>query len=229
MDFPVYTLRRATRNAATDWWQARCFATAEEGRISHFQKESGPLHPKVVFRGVYDDAAIMLRYEVESVGGSAELRAFNGKVYLDSCCEFFAQPPRPSGGYMNFEVNAGGILHTSHILDPTRIPGGFKNFRYVRPEHGGEVEIYRWQGGGAATKPCGAVAAGDSTAWGTAVRIPFALLRSYVGPWREGEPWRANFYSCQEVAGVRYFASWAPIPFFNFHSPQYFGVVKFEP
>ncbi len=224
---PTYTLQRAKRNDKNDWWQRSSFATAEIGRIDNFRDESGPIRPVATFRGVYDDDAIMLRYEVDGVAACAEPREFNGKVYRDSCCEIFIQPPRPFGGYMNFEVNAGGVLHNSHILDPTRIPGGFKNFRYVRPEHGAQVEIRRWRGTGPATPPCGEVVPDNTTTWGVAMRIPFRLLRSYVGTWSEGEPWRANFYICQADHVARYFASWSRVEIFNFHTPQFFGNLQF--
>ena len=229
MELPVYTLRRAARNNNPEWWQAACFATTEEGRISHFQKESETLKPSATFRGVYDDGAIMLRYEVEGVDAFASAeRKYNGWVYKDSCCEFFVQPPRANGGYMNFEVNAAGVLHTSHITDPERRPGGFKDFRYVTAEDGAKVEIMRWRDNEPATPPCVEVVPNGSTSWGMAIRIPFEVLRAYVGEWREGEPWRANFYTCQVEGGPKYFVSWAPIPIFEFHSPQFFGILKFE-
>ena len=228
METPAYTLRRAARNEAPDWWQAERFATAEIGRITHFQEKSGPLRPAAVFRGLYDDDAIMLRYEVEGVDASAAPRDYNGWVYRDSCCEFFVEPPRLNGGYINFEVNAGGVLHASHILDPERQPNGFKDFRYVTPEHGATVDIMRWRGNELATPPCGEIIPNGSTFWGVAMRIPFALLRTYIGPWRVGEPWRANFYTCQENEHAHYYASWSPVPVFNFHTPQFFGVLQFD-
>jgi len=204
------------------------FATAEKGRISHFQKESDASRPVTVFRGVHDDDAIYLRYEVSGVPASAEARELNGSVYLDSCCEFFVQPPRPFGGYMNFEVNAGGALLASHILDPTRTPGGFKIFRRILPEHAAQVETRRWRGNEPATPPCGAILPDATKTWGVAMRIPFALLRTYIEPWNEGEPWRANFYACQTNAYATYYASWTSVPVCNFHTPQFFGELRFE-
>ena len=224
-----YTLRRAPQNNATEWWRAARFATAETGRIAHFQEKSGPLRPAAVFRGMYDDGAILLRCEVGGVSASAEPREYNGWVCRDSCCEFFVQPPRPFGGYVNFEVNAAGVLHASHILDPERRPGGFRLFRYVRPEHGAQVEIRRWRGDEPATPPLprAGLEEDGSRSWGVALRIPFALLRAYVGPWLEGAPWRANFFTCQENDKARYYASWSPVPVFNFHTPQFFGELRF--
>ena len=217
------------KNNAPDWWEVTHFPSIlYSGHIEHFQEKSDPLRPYISFNAFYDDEAIILNYYVHGVSPVAAPREYNDMVCKDSCCEFFVQPPRPFGGYMNFEVNAAGVLHCSHILDPERTPAGFKHFRYVRPEHGAQVQVRRWRGGGEALPPCKEIALDESiTTWGVLMRIPFALLRTYIGPWDETGTWRANFFSCQSIPGKTYYASWTPVPVFNFHTPQYFGELQF--
>lgn len=199
------------------------------GRIAHFRQESGTVRPRATFRCVRDDQALYVRYDVEGNAPAAEPRGLNGTVCLDSCCEVFLQPAGPARGYMNFEVNAAGVLHASHILNPKRVPGGFEEFRFVTPEDAATVDIMRWRGNTPATPPCGVLDFDETQAvWGVAVKIPLALVRRYTGAWQDRAPWRANFFICQENQHGAYWAAWSEVAVFNFHTPEHFGVLEWE-
>jgi hypothetical protein len=144
-------------------------------------------------------------------------------VYKDSCVEFFVQP-KPDRGYFNFEFNCGGSLLCFYILDPTRVPNGFKDFTPLPEEDGKQVVIYH------SMPPVIEPEIVVPTEWRLEFFIPFAVLEKYVGPVGNvtDQEWRANLYKCGDETSHPHWASWAPVDEFNFHLPHCFGTIRFE-
>jgi hypothetical protein len=61
--------------------------------------------------------------------------------------------------------------------------------------------------------------------------VPFAFFERYVGktPLLPGDRWRANFYKCGDATSHPHWASWSPVRELNFHRPDDFGTILFEP
>ena len=133
--------------------------------------------------------------------------------------------PRPDGGYFNFEFNCGGALLASYILDPTRVPGGFRKFTPLSTADGDRIEV-------ASTLPplvppeiCA------ETLWHLNFFIPFSVLSTYTGglDLSGRHPWRANFFKCADDASRPHWGAWAPVDALNFHLPHCFGWLDFHP
>ena len=69
-----------------------------------------PYKPTVKFRISYVDDCILLHYVVTEESVAAVADDDGGRVWEDSCCEFFLQPFE-DGPYYNFECNAAGKMY----------------------------------------------------------------------------------------------------------------------
>ena len=68
--------------------------------------------------------------------------------------------------------------------------------------------------------------------WRLQLAVPVALLEKYVGPLRPlaGSEWQGNLFKCADATSHPHWAAWSAIgDELNFHAPQYFGRLRFEP
>ena len=72
-----------------------------------------PYEPRVVFRIAYNDRFVFLHYSVREDTVRAVAPHDNGRVWEDSCCEFFSQPV-DDGTYYNIAVSY------THLTLPTK-------------------------------------------------------------------------------------------------------------
>ena len=223
--FPIsYLIRRTLTAPALDGdWDSPAWQQAETLEVAHFRPESSAHHPHTQARLLHDGANIYVFFRVEDQYVRSVQTQYLGPVCTDSCVEWFAQP-RPDKGYVNFEVNCGGTLHSSYIENPTRIPGGFKRFVYVDERLAGQMTIVHSLPGVVEpeiTQAC---------TWTLVYRVPLALFEAYTGPLGDlsGQQWRANFYKCGDQTSHPHWAAWSPVQELNFHRPQDFAPIHFE-
>ncbi|MDR1415722.1 MAG: hypothetical protein LBI96_07925 [Odoribacteraceae bacterium] len=176
--------------------------------------EAFPCRPLARFRIGYDAGGLLVFFEVEEGQFRAAEGADGGRVWEDSCVEFFFQPGG-EGGYYNFECNAAGSLvfafgegREGREAAPAAVS------RLIRRRGGmevsrGEVSLFRW--------------------W-MLLEIPFAALfrdRFAAAP---GMVSRGNFYKCGDLLAEPHFLSWNPVvaarP--DFHRPECFGRLSFR-
>jgi hypothetical protein len=175
-----------------------------------------PYKPDVRFRIAYTDTAILLHYRVTEEAVRA-VYTDGGDVWTDSCVEFFISPV-DDGTYYNLESNCvGGIILGGGM------PGG------GRGRASGSVmrEIERWASLG--DKPFGE--RDEATTWDVALIVPLTAFYLHSVASLEGKQMRANFYKCGDKLPKPHYLSWNPIdtPRPNFHQPQFFGTLVFEP
>lgn len=173
-----------------------------------------PYAPKVEFRMAYTDHALLLHYRVEEEAVRAEARMDNGRVWEDSCVEFFSVPAA-DGIYYNMECNCVGRLLIG--------AGAEREGRSRAPQ---EVidRVDRWCSLGREDfdlrpEPC---------AWQVALVIPVeAYFLHRITATAELGKIRANFYKCGDRLPRPHFLSWNAIdlPKPDFHVPPFFGEV----
>jgi hypothetical protein len=174
-----------------------------------------PYRPRARFRIAHDGASLLVAFEVEERCSRASETRDNGRVWEDSCVEFFFQPGG-EGGYYNFECNATGALLCAYGLDRhDRVAAPLEALASIRRQSRLEVERR----------------AETSSRWSLLLTIPFtALFRHRFTP-RAGAGDRANFYKCGDLLPVPHFLSWNPVssgtP--DFHRPDCFGLLTFQP
>jgi len=68
----------------------------------------------------------------------------------------------------------------------------------------------------------------EAKVWIAELAIPFVSITSSFDP---AQRWRVNFFRCEGIEPERFYSSWQPTNTLepNFHVPQKFGILKFQP
>jgi hypothetical protein len=215
---------RAAMPRLEDGWDDPAWAAAEPLEIAHFRPEGSDHRPRTRARLAWEEEGLRGLFRVEDRHVRSVHTRFGDPVYQDSCVEIFLQP-RPGRGYLNFEMNAGGALLASHVTDHRRTPDGFAAFTKLTEEDGWRVAVRSTLPGVIEPEIDGPVD------WQLAFFIPTALLEKFVGPIGPlaGQEWRANLYKCGDRTSHPHWASWSRVDALNFHLPDCFGTLRFQP
>ena len=170
-----------------------------------------PYAPTVVAHLAYSDSHIALLFDVEESHVKAVEMLSNGKVWEDSCVEFFIANP-VGEGYYNFELNAIGTLLAAYRTSRESAT------------HFAEEQIARVVRYGALVHA--PIDTRGEQNWWVAELIPFDLIGLNAPP----KSLRANLYKCGDMLDQPHFLSWSPINLDkpNFHCPEFFGTMNFQ-
>lgn len=175
-----------------------------------------PYAPKAAFRIAYTDSALLINYRVEEETVRAVADQDCGRVWEDSCCEFFSQVQGDTL-YYNMECNCGTTLLVAC--------GAERENRECAPR---EIlqQVKRWSSLGSA--PFGERE--QEGAWQMALIIPFATFFKHQITSLQGTSLKANFYKCGDKQRRPHFLSWNAIDIEkpDFHRPDYFGTLIFD-
>ena len=178
--------------------------------------EEYPYCPSVQFRLAHTGDSLLLHFKVREASVRAVAPADNGRVWEDSCVEFFSVPAG-DGVYYNLECNCAGTLLVG--------AGAAREGRQRAPQ---EVldRVQRWASLGREpfaerVGTCG---------WEVALVVPLSTFFLHRLDSLAGRSIRANFYKCGDLLQTPHFLSWNPIelPKPDFHCPQFFGQLHFE-
>ena len=205
-------------------WDDPAWAAAETLELTHFRPEGSEHRPRTRARLLHTGAGLAGLFRVEDRYVRAAHGRFGDPVYEDSCVEIFLEP-RPGRGYLNFEWNAGGALLASHVTDARRVGGVLAGCERLAEAEGQSVQVRSSLP--ARVEP----ELRDPVEWQLAFYIPLAVLESRLGALGPigGQSWRANLYKCGDKTSHPHWASWAPLAERNFHLPECFGTLDFEP
>jgi hypothetical protein len=204
-------------------WDDPVWNTAETVTLEWHHPDASPHRPRTSVRLLHSPEGLHLFFRVDDRYVVARHTRLNDPVCKDSCVEFFVEPPG-NRGYFNFEFNCGGVLHLSHITDPTRDNGRFRGIQLATPELARMVQIRSpWK---APVVP----PIEQPVVWTLQAAIPYRLFETVIGPVRPvGQtPWRGNFYKCG--SDWPHYLAWSPIRGdLDFHQPRFFGRLEFIP
>lgn len=202
------------------------WAASSEGRVDQWHPLSGAVRPDVRFRALCGGGRIAVRFDVR---GDRFVRSVatepQGDVWKDSCVEFFVQP-EGAAGHFNFEIDAGGTLLASYIVDNRRLPeGGFADWAPLPPEWMARVAVRT-----SLPRVVDPPLAGPLD-WCAELSLPLSLLAAVSGapceP-RPGAEWRANFFHCGDETPSPRWGAWSGVgERLDFHQPGRFGVLRF--
>ena len=175
-----------------------------------------PYHPTVFFRIAHSGDTIYIMYHVTEENTRAVNAEDNGRVWEDSCCEFFSQFEK-GGIYYNMECNCIGTL---------LIGCGESRSNREHASLDTLKSIDRWSSNGRlpfAELP-------GITTWELALRIPVSAYFKSAIQSVSGKVVYANFYKCGDKQKQSHYLSWNPIdtPHPDFHQPNSFGELVFE-
>jgi hypothetical protein len=175
-----------------------------------------PYLPEVSVQIAFNENELFLQYQVNEQSVKAEVTKNNGRVWTDSCVEFFLSPEGNSE-YYNLEVNGIGTV----LL-------GFRKK--------GEVPVYATDEQIATIRRISSL--GNSpfaerkkqTKWQITMAIPWMVYFRHELKPVAGKKMRGNFYKCGDELNVPHFISWTKIntPNPSFHVPEFFGGLEFD-
>jgi hypothetical protein len=178
--------------------------------------EEFPYHPKVTVQIAYNEEELFLQYHVSEQSVKGEITKSNGRVWTDSCVEFFLSPDG-NDEYYNLEMNCIGtaLLGFRKKGDPTV---------HASEEQIASIRIISSLGNSPFAEKK------EPTEWQLTVAVPWKVFFKHDLNPVSGTKMRGNFYKCGDELSVPHFVSWTKIktekP--SFHEPAFFGGLEFE-
>jgi len=170
-----------------------------------------PAHPpRVDFAIAHDGQAIYLKFFVNEQFVRREETRINGRIWEDSCVEFFISF-NDGATYYNFEYNSictGLIGYGSNRTDREMLP------EYIVRKVKSNAVIDREN---------------DRETWELTMRIPVDVFIHDPVKNLTGKHCRVNFYKCGDLLPEPHFLAWSRVESAepDFHKPSYFGDLRF--
>ena len=186
-------------------------SATESHAIDNVNWAEYPYKPSVDFHLAHSDKAIAIMFQVTEDHVKAVAMENNGRVWEDSCVEFFV---RMADGqrYVNIEMNCiGSILVGKRLTkkDATHLSHAeIATIRRITSLPHEPVDSHS-----------------EGLTWWAIEVIPYEIF----GYDQKPGSLRANIYKCGDKCDQPHFLSWSPIPLPepNFHCPEYFGEIEF--
>ncbi len=200
-------------------WNKEIWKNTAAISLDNYMGEKPSHFPDTQVKLLYDEDNIYAIFNVKDRYVKAVEKNINGKVWEDSCVEFFFSPgPDTLRGYFNLEVNCKGVfLFEFHT-------GGTKGF--VSAEDYEKIKISH------SLKRDAEEEIDEALEWQIEYSIPFSILSNYMNVEKPGPgvSWRANFYKIADKTSHPHWLTWAFVdyPRPRFHLPEFFGQLDFE-
>jgi hypothetical protein len=202
-------------------WNKKIWQTAQIIRLTNYMGEKPSHFPETKVRLLYDSRNIYVIFKVFDRFVRAVEKDINGKVWMDSCVEFFFTPGEETDrGYFNFEANCKGVFLFQYHRDNGETSG------FVSLEDCNNIRISN------SLKKNVENEISEPVEWCLEYCIPISLMKKYIkvdepGP---GVAWRANFYKCADKSSQPHWLTWTKVdyPRPKFHLPEFFGRIVFE-
>lgn len=217
-----YLIRRSENSPEINSdWDKKIWKNTNTIQLENFMGEKPAHFPKTEVKLRYDENNIYVIFKVADKYIKAVAKETNGRVWEDSCVEFFFSPgPDTDRGYFNFEANCKGFFLFQYHLNNGEInefvsTGDCDKINIAHSlKRNAEQEII------------------EPLEWIIEYTIPFAMLAKYMKVEKpaKGVSWRANFYKCADKTSHPHWLTWAKVdhPKPKFHLPEFFGRLDFE-
>ncbi len=218
----VYKIKKIDKDIKVNGnWDKSIWNNVDEIQLKNYMGAKPEHFPTVYAKLVYSDTDLYVIFKVIDQYVRSIAEEYQGKVYEDSCVEFFFTPAENSSkGYFNLETNCGGVqlFHYNsndkkkNVLikneDHNNITVAHSLPRINNPEIKGKVT------------------------WYMEYKIPFDVISNYFEYTKPVSKtvWRGNFYKCADKTSHPHWLTWNKVEFPtpNFHLPQFFGTLIFE-
>jgi hypothetical protein len=202
-------------------WDKKYWNKTTAISLDHYMGDKPKHFPKTRIKLRYDKDNIYVIFNVKDKYVKAVEKEINGKVWHDSCVEFFFCPGLDiERGYFNFEANCKGVFLFQYHVDNGKKSGfvSMADCNNVKISHSLKRNVVQ-----ETIEPLN---------WSLEYCIPISVLKKYMkvdvpGP---GVRWRANFYKCADKSSHPHWLTWAFVDFPKpkFHLPEFFGWLHFE-
>ncbi len=167
--------------------------------------------PKIVFSVTYSEMGFHVHFDACEKNPKRVINEHFGPVHLDSCLEWFVNfDPSHTSKYINFEVNAGGIINFSLRVDRNND----EKFTLEDAECLNiKTEIL-------------------DDMWTLDYTVPFTFIKKYMPEFefKKGAVLPSNVYKCGDETETEHYGCWKMVdrekP--DFHKPEYFGRMIIE-
>jgi len=216
--YPVMRLQNAFQLDSI--WEKPVWQSVPEILLTNWMGPIPAFKPVVKAKLQYDDRFIYVIFKVDDHYVRSVATEMNGRVWEDSCVEFFFSPDleKPMA-YFNLEVNAGGVP-LFHYKDPDNSKAPLPSVEDIR----------KIQFAGSLSRTVDPEISSPIT-WTMEYRLPIEVIRKYSNAAipAPGVKWHANFYKCGDKTSSPHWITWSkvdhPVP--NFHLPAFFGIIEF--
>jgi len=217
-----YKVNRAlgTVDLADEWDQGH-WKRADILELTHWMGDKPDHFPKTQAKVLYDDNNLYVFFRVEDRYVRALADRTHGKVWEDSCVEFFFTPHDQSEyEYFNLEINCGGRMLFRYNDKRHKIE------KFVEESDCAMIDVHH-------SLPSFIIdEITEPVVWTLRYKLPFRVITRYakITKPQASVSWRANFYKCAENNSHPHWLTWSLVdyPAPNFHLPQCFGVLQFE-
>jgi len=187
--------------------------------LTNFMGDKPAHFPETQVKLRYDKEHIYVIFNVRDRYVKAVAKEANGKVWQDSCVEFFFSPgPDVERGYFNLEANCKGVFLLEYHTDNDQGFVSRDDYKKIKIAHSLTKDVEQ-----ESTEPVN---------WTVEYSIPISILSKYmkVDKPEPGVTWRANFYKCADKTSHPHWLTWAQVdyPKPKFHLPEFFGQLNFE-
>lgn len=189
-------------------------------KIENYPWDETGYKPKTEVKLCYTDNDILIKFTSCEKEVRVETNEFNGPVWHDSCVEFFFLPdPKNDDRYLNFEINAKGVL----LLQLDNRPPDRHYLTYIDPSY---FNIK------AAITDSNYKEYSDFKPWTIEYKIPFDFIKDFFKGFeiKSGTKIKGNFSKCGDKTSTPHFGTWANIETEKpaFHVPEFFKELIFE-
>ncbi len=218
----IYKIKKIEKDISVDAnWDKNIWTNVDVIQLKKYMGSKPEHFPTVFVKLLYTDTDLYVIFKVMDQYVKSIAEEYQGKVYEDSCVEFFFTPAdNSSKGYFNLETNCGGVqLFGYNSQDGVGDkPINYEDYKNIDVAHSlpklNDPELQ------------------EKETWYIEYKIPFEVISKYyenVKPVSETE-WRGNFYKCADKTSHPHWLTWNKVdnPTPNFHLPQYFGTLIFE-
>jgi len=190
-------------------------------KITNFLGQISDFQPKTTVHLWYDSENLHLKFEVFDCFVRCTETQTNGKIWEDSCVEFFFAPSLEfPNRYFNLEINCGGTA-LMHFNTVPRI-----EFQEITEE-----DILKFDIKSNLPKVVNPELT-EPTVWTIECKLPFEILQRYFSFERpkNGTLWRGNFYKTAKNTSNPHYISWKKLEVErpDFHRPEFFGELIFS-
>ncbi len=205
----------------TDEWEKGQWNRADILELIHWMGERPDHFPKTQVKVLYDNDNLYVFFRVADRYVRSLADSTHGKVWEDSCVEFFFTPhDQAECEYFNLETNCGGKMLFRHNDKSHNIE------TYVELSDCDWIEVRHSLPSFITDEIT------EPVTWTLRYKLPFRVIDRYaeITKPQPGVSWQANFYKCAENNSHPLWLTWTQVDFPtpNFHLPQYFGVLQFE-
>ena len=177
--------------------------------------EDFPYAPEVTFKMFHTGEKLYVRFDVSEECTAARVAEDNGKVWTDSCCEFFLS--LDGEAYYNIETTCiGRMLIGYRAKGQTAIHAGEEVLSQVERITSIGTEPFEERVG--------------ENKWSLIIALPTSIMHQHdIKSW-DGLKLKVNLYKCGDDLSKPHYLSWQPIalPKPCFHCPEFFVPIELE-